>query len=132
MMGLVDYLSRNPYQTAKIISNFDQEFLVATLSQIQRDANLIQKVKPISAVHLNKFCLANKLSTQIPTTKQLNNNDQVFNIDSATPVHLPQNILPLAGQNTIPKLTSIINHNLITDHALQVSSKSINTRHEQI
>ena len=132
MMGLVDYISRNPYQTAKIISNFDQEFLVATLSRIQRDANLIQSEKPISAVHLIKFCLANKLGTQIPTSKQLNNNDQLLNIVFATPVHIPQNILPLAWQNTTPKLTSIINPNLISDHAPQVSSKSINTRYEQI
>ena len=29
-MGLVDYISRNPYQPAKSISKYDEEFLVAT------------------------------------------------------------------------------------------------------
>ena len=33
-MGLVDYISRNPYQPAKSISKYDEEFLVATLSGI--------------------------------------------------------------------------------------------------
>ena len=38
-MSLVDYISRNPYQPAKRISTFDEEVLVATLSQIQTEAN---------------------------------------------------------------------------------------------
>ena len=44
-MGLVDYISRNPYQPAKIISNYDEDLLVATLSRIQADAKLIQQAK---------------------------------------------------------------------------------------
>ena len=63
--------------------------------------------KPISAFHLNKFYLANKLDTQIHTTKQRNNNDYVLKIDSATQENLSQNLLPLAKQNTRSKLASI-------------------------
>ena len=39
-MGLVDYISRNPYQPAKSISKYDEEFLVATLSRRQADAKI--------------------------------------------------------------------------------------------
>ena len=42
-MGLVDYKSRNPYQPAKSISKYDEEFLVATLSSIHSDAKLLQQ-----------------------------------------------------------------------------------------
>ena len=42
-MGLVDYIFCNPYQPARSISKFIREILVVTLSQIQTDANLIQK-----------------------------------------------------------------------------------------
>ena len=36
-MGLVDYISRQPYQKAKSITQYDEEFMVATISRI-RDA----------------------------------------------------------------------------------------------
>ena len=47
-MGLVDYISRNPYQPAKSISIYDEEFLVATLSRIHFDAKLLQQKQNIS------------------------------------------------------------------------------------
>ena len=37
-MGLVDYISRNPYQRAKSISKYDKEFSFSTLSRIHTDA----------------------------------------------------------------------------------------------
>ena len=46
-MGLVDYISRNPYQQAKIISKIYEEFVVATLSKKQSDAKLLQKRFPL-------------------------------------------------------------------------------------
>ena len=48
-MGLVDYISRNPYQPAKSISKYDEEFLVATLTRIHFDAKLLQQKHNISA-----------------------------------------------------------------------------------
>ena len=44
-IGLVCYISRNPYQPAKSISNYGEENLVATLSRIQTDAKLLQQKK---------------------------------------------------------------------------------------
>ena len=41
-MGLVDYISSNPYQPAKSVSKYEEEFLVATLSSIRSDAQLLQ------------------------------------------------------------------------------------------
>ena len=46
-MRLVNYRSRNPYQPAKSISKFDDQFLVATLSRIQTDAKSFEKKKNI-------------------------------------------------------------------------------------
>ena len=54
-MGLVDYISRNPYQPAKGSSKCDEEFLVATLSSIHTDAKLYQQKHNISANTLIKL-----------------------------------------------------------------------------
>ena len=48
-MGLVDYISRNPHQPAKNISEYDEEFLVATSSSIHSEAKLLQQRHNISA-----------------------------------------------------------------------------------
>ena len=50
-MGLVDYVSRNPYQPAKSVSNYD----VATLSIIHSDAQLLQQKHNLLAHSLNKL-----------------------------------------------------------------------------
>ena len=71
-MGLVDYISRNPYQPAKIISKYDEEFLVATLSRIQTDAKLLQQDKHVSAVTLDNFYHDNKPVIQTSSTQQTN------------------------------------------------------------
>ena len=54
-MGLVDYMSRNPYQPAKNISNFDEEFLVKTLSRIQAHATLLQQENTFRMLILINF-----------------------------------------------------------------------------
>ena len=53
-MGFVDYICRNPYQPAKRISQYDEKFLVTTLSRIHTDAKLLQQKHNISAVTLKK------------------------------------------------------------------------------
>ena len=58
-MGLVDYILRQPNQKAKIITQYDEEFMIATISRI-RDAitalfihsNKIQKRRPTSKSQL--------------------------------------------------------------------------------
>ena len=69
-MGLVDYISRNPCQPAKIISKF-YDYLVATLSNIKSDAKL-QKERAISAICLNKFHLDKISVAKIHITQQPN------------------------------------------------------------
>ena len=54
-MGLVDYISRNPYQPAKSVSKYDEEFLVATLSSIHTDAQLLQQKHNLTANSLHKL-----------------------------------------------------------------------------
>ena len=54
-MGIVDYISRNPYQPAESISKYDEEFLVATLSRNYFDAKLLQQKYNISANALIKL-----------------------------------------------------------------------------
>ena len=78
-MGLVDYISRNPYQPAKGISKYDEEFLVATLSSIHSDAKLLQQKHNISAPKLNKLYHDNECEIQNSTT----HTEQVLKIDYA-------------------------------------------------
>ena len=63
-MELVDYISRKPYQPAKRISKYNEEFLVATLSRIHTDAKLLQQKRNISAFTLNKLYCENKFEVQ--------------------------------------------------------------------
>ena len=56
-MGLVDYISRNPYQPAKSISKYDEEFLVATLSRVHTDAKLLHQGKIFPQLHLINFII---------------------------------------------------------------------------
>ena len=51
-MGLVDYISRNPYQPAKSFSKNDEEFLVTTLSRIQADAKILQQKNTFRLLNL--------------------------------------------------------------------------------
>ena len=92
-MGLIDYISRNPYQPAKSISKYDDEFLVATLSRIQADAKLFQQEKHISAVKLNKSYLETKTDIQTPSIPQTN---QVLNINTGKPKSSIQNTMLFA------------------------------------
>ena len=105
-----------------------QNFLVATLSGTQNNAKLIQQIKSISAVQLNKFYLDNKPDIEIHTIQQIN---QVLNIDSTMPIPSTQNIVSLATQNPISKLTIERNRSFTSDNAVQVcfSQKKIVTCH---
>ena len=79
-MGLVDYISRNPYQPAKSVSKYDEEFLVATLSSIHTDAQLLQQKHNLTANSLHKLYIdierEHKNSTNIT--------EQVLTIDYET------------------------------------------------
>ena len=80
-MGLVDYISRNPYQPAKSVSKFDEEFLVATLSSIHSDAQLLQRKHNLSANSLHKLYIDIDGEHKNSTT----NTAQVLTINYVTP-----------------------------------------------
>ena len=66
-MGLVDYISRQPNQKAKSVTQYDEEFMVATISRI-RDAitslfSLSNKI-PFHKRHIN-----NKYKSQVHKTR---------------------------------------------------------------
>ena len=73
-MGLVDYISRNPYQPAKSVSKYDEEFLVATLSSIHTDAQLLQQKHNLTANSLHKLyilILMENIKNSTTITKQV-------------------------------------------------------------
>ena len=79
-MGLVDYLSRNAYQPAKSVSKYDEEFLVATLSSIHSDAQLLQRKLKLLAHSLHKLYIDIDGKNKNSTT----NTEQVLTIDYVT------------------------------------------------
>ena len=82
-MGLVHYISRNPFARAKNISTYDKHFVVGTISKI-RDSmkhlitnkqNAIKKFKGILKSHLPSHKLKRPLAPQLPTL--LNTNSHI-------------------------------------------------------
>ena len=92
-MGLFDYISRNPYQPAKSISKYDEEFLVAILSRIDTDAKLLQQEKNFSAVTHDNFYHDNKPDLQASSTQHTK---QLLNINFAMPKLLKKDNMSLA------------------------------------
>ena len=80
-MGLVDYISRNRYQPAKSVSKYDEELLVATLSSIHSDAQLLQRKHNLSANSLHKLYIDIDGEKKNSTT----NTAQVLTINYVTP-----------------------------------------------
>ena len=97
-MGLIDYISRNPYQPAKSISKYDEEFLVATLSSIHSNAKLLQQKHYISAQKITKLYHDNECEIQISTK----HTEQVLNKDYAK----------LKSQTKINESLALQNHSL--------------------
>ena len=84
-MGLVHYISRNPFARAKKLSTCDERFFVATISKI-RDSmkhlitnkqNAIKKFNSILKSHLPSHKSKRPFAPQLPTL--LNNNSHVRN-----------------------------------------------------
>ena len=80
-MGLVDYISRNPYQPAKSFSKYDEEFLVATLSSIHSDDQLLQQKHNLLAHSLNELYIDIDGEHKNSTT----NTERVLTIDYVKP-----------------------------------------------
>ena len=116
-MGIVDYISRNPYQPAKSIPTYDDEFIVATLSRIQTDAKLLQKEKHISVVTPYDFYHDNKPVIQTSSTTHTN---EVLNINSVKPKLLKKDTMSHAPPSLSPDLPIKTNHKIISDPATRV------------
>ena len=101
-MGLVDYISRNPYQPAKSVSKYDEEFLVATLSSIHSDAQLLQRKHNLSANSLHKLYIDIDGENKNSTT----NTEQVLTINYVTPNPQTEIRALLAPRNNSSKFYS--------------------------
>ena len=115
-MGLVDYISRKPYQPAKSIYKNDEEFLVATLSSIHSDAKLLLQKHNISANTLIKLYHENECEPQ----NSSKHTDKVLNIDFAKPKLQPTDNKPLAMQSNSLKPLLKHNSNFLSDPAKRV------------
>ena len=101
-MGLVDYISRNSYQPAKSVSKYDEEFLVATLSSIHSDAQLLQQKHNLLAHSLNKLYIDIDGENKNSTT----NTEQVLTIDYVKPNPQTKVYKLFAPRNNSSKLCS--------------------------
>ena len=66
-MGLVDYLSRQPNQKAKSITQYDEEFMVATISHI-RDS-ILTLFSPSNTIPFQKQHNNSKCQLQVNKTR---------------------------------------------------------------
>ena len=115
--GLVDYISRRPYQPAKRISKYDEEFLFATLSRIHTDAKLLHQEKTISAVTLYKLYHDDKSNLQKSSTQY---RKTVLKINFAnSKLVIKDNMSPVL-QSSISKLPLKHNTNFISDSSTRV------------
>ena len=75
-MGLVYYISRNPFARAKKVSTYDEHFVVATLSEtrnstkhlIKNKQNTIQKFNRILKLHSPSSHSKQSIAPQIHTS----------------------------------------------------------------
>ena len=89
-MGLMDYISRNPFAKAKKVFTDDEHFVVATISKIcdsmkhliQNKQNTTQKLNSILKVHLPSYHSNQLIAPQMPIS--LNYNPQ-FNAKPVAP-----------------------------------------------
>ena len=121
-MGLIDYISCNPYQPAKSTSKYDEDFLVATLSSIH-SAKLLQQKHNISAHKLTKLYHDNEPEIQNYTK----HTEHVLNIDYAQPKSQTKVKKPLALQNHSLKPFLNQNFNFDTDPAKRVRLADYNS-----
>ena len=122
--GLVDYISRNLYQPAKINSKYDEEFLVATLSRIHTDAKLLQQEKNFSAVTHDNFYHDNKPDLQASSTQHTK---QLLKINFAMPKLLKKDNMSLAPHSPSSKLPLEHSPNFIGDPATRVRLSNNNS-----
>ena len=104
-MGLVDYISRQPNQEAKVTNKYDEEFAVATITRI-RDASTIYVNTTQQSCQSQHFCNVNHThSTRASHTHSTN----YFNLLSAINRNTTQ--LLLKNSANAAQIHSILNSN---------------------
>ena len=64
-MGLVDYVSRHPFQKAKKVSTYDEEFIVAKLNLVSTSINSLELNNTKPATNLHKLLIKDNPALQI-------------------------------------------------------------------
>ena len=124
-MGLVDYISRNPFARAKKLSTYDEHFVVTTISKIRNSMkhlnknkqNALQKFNSILKLHSPSFHSKQSIAPQIHTP--LNTNPQISTKPIASKLLLSQKQVPFASQLS----DSIVNPHLNSPFASQIPLK---------
>ena len=106
-MGLVDYISRNPYARAKKISTYDEHFVVATISKIRDSMKYLITNKQNATNKFNSILKSNgpshklkrPFASQLPTLQ--NTNLHIRNKAFASPPLLLLPKTPFATQLTL-------------------------------
>ena len=75
--GLVDYISRHPFQQAKKVSNYDDEFFVAKLKLISASINSLDLYKTHPASRLHQLLKTNDPALEI--TPKIRGNNRAIN-----------------------------------------------------
>ena len=108
-MGLVDYVSREPFARAKKISTYDEHFVVAKISKIRdsmkhlitNNQNATKKFSSILKSHLPSHKLKRPFAPQLHTS--LNTFSQISN-EAFASQSLPSPLkAPFVTQLTLPK-----------------------------
>ena len=123
-MGLVDYISRNPFARAKKISTYDEHFVVATTSKfrnsmknlIKKKQNALQKFNSKLKLHSPSFHSKQSSAPQMQTS--LTTNSQISTKPLASQLLLSQKRVPFASQLTLSN--SIVNPHLNPPSASQI------------
>ena len=123
-MGLVDYISRNPFARAKKVSTYDDNFVVATISRIRNSMknliknkqNALQKFNSILKLHSPSFHSKQSFAPQMHT--KLNTNLQISNKPLASRLLHSQKKVPFASQLTLSNST--VNPHLNPPFASQI------------
>ena len=126
-MGLLDYISGNPFARAKKISTYDEHFVVATISKIRNSMknliknkqNALQISNSILALHSPSFPLKQPIALQMHTP--LNTNSQISTKPLASQLLSHQKKVSFASQLTLS--TSTINPYLNYPFASQTPLK---------
>ena len=88
-LGLVDYISRHPFQQAKKVSNYDEEFIVAKLKLISASFNLLHLNITHPATHIHQLLKTHDPVSQ--TTPKLEADIMAINLISTHAARVHKN-----------------------------------------